>query len=187
MSFTPARGRPTRGINCPGSETAFDIPGRRGQTRVGSKQRGNAVSHHLPPARGSVRHPLSTFLRVSWDKLYCASQNKWARSLHPNSVLGFGHQSNLPGPTQASSVHSACPTAHSQHHPWMGAKKHSYPTVQSKELGPLYSSCPMDTGSNPHSVTHCSGPWSSVLTPQPACLKHGDSTRPEEALSPAPL
>lgn len=187
MSSTPARGRPTRGINCPGSETAFDIPGRRGQTRVGSKQRGNAVSHHLPPARGSVRHPLSTFLQVSWDKLYCASQNKRARSLHPNSGSGIwpSEQPAWSHPGLFCPLHM--PRCSFSAPSLDGSKKNSYPTVQSEELGPLYSSCPMDTGSNPHSVTHCSGPWSSVLTPQPACLKHGDSTCPEEALSPAPL
>ena len=87
VSSTTAQGRPMRGMNtpgaqllCPGSETAFDIPGRRGQTGVGSKRRGNAASHHLPPTRGSIRHPPlnSTFLQVSWDKLFCVSQNRWA-------------------------------------------------------------------------------------------------------------
>ena len=87
VSSTPARGRLMQGINTPGAqllspgrETAFDIPGRWGKTGVGSKRRGNAASHHLPPTRGSVRHPPLnwTFLQVSWDKLFCVSQNRWA-------------------------------------------------------------------------------------------------------------
>lgn len=58
VSSTPARGRPMQGINtpgaqllCPGSETAFDIPGRWGKTEVGSKRRGNAASHHTSPSQ----------------------------------------------------------------------------------------------------------------------------------------
>lgn len=55
---------------CPGSET-FDIPGRWGKTEVGSsgEEMQPAITSH---PRGSVRHPPlnSTFLQVSWDKLF---------------------------------------------------------------------------------------------------------------------
>ena len=161
--------------------------------RLGSAQSGEemqpAITSHPQEAASDI--PLST-------RLFCKSlginyfvshktdgQASWVLTL----VLGFGHQSKqaiLPGPTQAS-----CPL----HMPYRslsapsldGSKKTSHPTVQSEELGPLYGKCPMDTGSNPRFVTHRGGPWSSVLTPQPACLKHGDSTRPGDAPSPASL
>lgn len=163
------------------SQAAGDRPGSA-QSR---EEMQSAITSHLQEAASDTPSRLSCE-SLGINYIVPHKTNGHARCIL-TLVLGFSHQSNLPGPTQASSVHSACPIAHSQHHPWTGAKKNSYPTVQSEELGPLYSSCPMDTGSNPHSVTHCSGPWSSVLTPQPACLKHGDSTCPEEALSRAPL
>ena len=98
--------------------------------RPGSAQSGEemqpAITSHPQEAASDI--PLST-------QLFCKSlginyfvshktdgQASWVLTL----VLGFGHQSKqaiLPGPIQASSVHSAHPTALSQHHPWTGAKK----------------------------------------------------------------
>ena len=121
--------------------------------RLGSAQSGEemqpAITSHPQEAASDI--PLST-------PLFCKSlginyfvshktdgQASWVLTL----VLGFGHQSKqaiLPGPTQASSVHSTCPTALSQHHPWTGAKKPLIPQYNPRSWGHFTANAPWTPG-----------------------------------------